>query len=196
MYDYFGSSVAVSGSTAVVGASTTRLGSPQVPRPRTEWVIVPGAHQSIVDPTTFARAQEILAHLTLHKTNEQVLDELRSLLKAEGKLSGNLINNTPGMACARTFWRRFGSVRKAFELIGYDWLKERRRRSDAQSPPTSQSSDYDVVEDLGGWVLSTRLRTLPSSCLVALRSFPKNRLRTSKLCDVPPRRPLRGAVCE
>lgn len=117
----------------VFAQTTTRLGTPQVARPRTEWIIVPGAHQGIVEPEVFAKAQEILAHLTVHKTNEQVLDELRSLLKAKGKLSGYLIDNTPGMACARTLWRRFGSVHKAFELIAYDWLEQRRRGSDTRN---------------------------------------------------------------
>ena len=69
----------------VFAQTTTRLGSRQVARPRTEWVIVPGVHQGIVDPATFAKAQKILAGLTFRKTNEQVLDELRSLLKAKGK---------------------------------------------------------------------------------------------------------------
>lgn len=117
----------------VFAQTTTRLGTPQLARPRTEWVIVPGAHQGIVDPAVFAKAQEILARLTVRKTNEQVLDELRSLLRTEGKLSGKLIDSTPGMACSRTFWRRFGGLYKAFELIGYDWLEKQRRELDSQA---------------------------------------------------------------
>jgi DNA invertase Pin-like site-specific DNA recombinase len=103
----------------VFAQCTYRLGSKQVARPRTEWIICPGAHQGIVDPQTFARAQEILASLTINKTDEQLLDELRSLLKAKGKLSAYMIDHTPGMICTRTIWRRFGSLRKAYELIGY-----------------------------------------------------------------------------
>ena len=103
----------------VFNQSTNRLGGPAVVRPRTEWVIVPNAHQGIVDPATFAKAQEILAQLMNRRTNEQILDDMRALLKAKGKITGYMISNTPGMPNARTLWRRFGSVRKAFELIGY-----------------------------------------------------------------------------
>lgn len=117
----------------VFAQTTTRLGAPQVSRPRTEWIIVPGAHRGIIDPEVFAKAQEILARTTLHKTNEQVLNELRCLLKAKGNLSGYLIDNTPGIPCARTLWRRFGSLHKAFELIGYIWSEKRGRESDAQN---------------------------------------------------------------
>jgi len=94
----------------VFAQTTTRLGSPQVARPRTEWVIVPGAHQGIVDPATFAKAQEILARLTLHKTNEHVLDDLRSLLKAEGRLSGK----APGFHRARAWCLERGPSVSAF----------------------------------------------------------------------------------
>lgn len=103
----------------VFNQTTTRLGSPSVARPRAEWVISSGAHKGIVDPPIFAKAQEILASLTIRKTNEQILDGLRSLLKTNGKLSGYMIDNTPGLACSRTILRRFGSLRNAFDLIGY-----------------------------------------------------------------------------
>jgi hypothetical protein len=103
----------------VFNQTTSPLGSAEIRRPRKEWVISAGAHQGIVDPATFAKAQEILASLMNRKTNDEILDGLRFLLKAKGRLSGRMIDMAPGMPCARTVWRRFGSVRKAFELIGY-----------------------------------------------------------------------------
>jgi DNA invertase Pin-like site-specific DNA recombinase len=103
----------------VFNQTTSPLGSTEIRRPRKEWVICAGAHQGIVDPATFANAQEILASLMNRKTNDEILDGLRLLLRAKGRLSGRMIDMAPGMPCARTVWRRFGSVRKAFELIGY-----------------------------------------------------------------------------
>jgi hypothetical protein len=41
------------------------------------------------------------------------------LLDAEGKLTPQIIDQTAGMLCSRTIARRFGSLRKAYELIGY-----------------------------------------------------------------------------
>jgi hypothetical protein len=80
---------------------------------------------------TFALAQEILAGQTRLKTNEQLLEELRSLLAVKGKLSNKLIDESATMPSARTFGHRFGGLRRAYELIGYDW-KNNGRRSDEQ----------------------------------------------------------------
>lgn len=104
----------------VFNRTTTRLGSAPVAVPTSDWVICPGAHEEIVDTKTFALAQEIRAGRT-RKTNEQLLQELRSLLKVKGKLSNKLIDESVGMPSARTFWYRFGGLRRACDLIGYDW---------------------------------------------------------------------------
>ena len=114
----------------VFNQSTNRLGTPSVTRPRKEWIVVPGAYEAIVDPKAFAKAQDILASLTLHKTNEQILDELRALLKAKGMLSAKIIDATPGMASARTIRERFGGVRRAFELIGYSWKNQGQKSNE------------------------------------------------------------------
>jgi hypothetical protein len=103
----------------VFNQTTKRLGGPWIARPRAEWLIVPGAFQGIVDPNTFAAAQKILSNQTARKTDEQILRELRSLLNCKGKLNPKIIDNAIGMACTRTLWRRFGSLCKACELIGY-----------------------------------------------------------------------------
>ena len=107
----------------VFNQTSRRLGAHWLARPRTEWVIGSGAHQAIVDPRTFALAQDIIASRSARKTNDQLLQDLRSLLAAKGTLSNRLINETVGMAAARTYWYRFGGLCKACELIGYDWKK-------------------------------------------------------------------------
>ena len=103
----------------VFNQTTKRLGGQWIARPRTEWLIVPGAFTGMIDPKTFALAQEIISNQTAHKTDEQVLRELRSLLDSKGRLTPKIIDQALGMACTRTLWRRFGGLRKAYELIGY-----------------------------------------------------------------------------
>jgi len=107
----------------VFNQTTNRLGAPSVAQPRAEWVIVPCAYEGIVDPKTFAAAQEMLGNLTIRKTDEQILRELQSLLDSKGKLTPKIIDSSPGMACSRTLTRRFGSIRRAYELIGYKRAK-------------------------------------------------------------------------
>jgi DNA invertase Pin-like site-specific DNA recombinase len=109
----------------VFNQTTSPLGSAEIRRPRKEWVICAGAHQGIVDPATFAKAQEILAGLTNRKTNDEILDELRALLRAKGRLSVSVIDKAPGTPCARTVWRRFGSIGNAIRLIRAGALKGR-----------------------------------------------------------------------
>ena len=115
----------------VFNRTMSRLGNVPKPLPQSDWVISPGAHEPIVDSKTFARAQEIVASRTLCKTDEQLLQELRSLLAAKGTLSNKLIDEAAGMASARTYHHRFGGLRRACELIGYDW-KNNGRKSDEQ----------------------------------------------------------------
>lgn len=111
----------------VFNRSTMRLGTAPVRLPRSQWIVCPDAHEAIVDAQTFALAQQIIAHRTIRKTNEQLLQDLRLLLTAKGKLSNTIIDETAGMCSARTYYYRFGGLRRACELIGYD-----RRRSDEQ----------------------------------------------------------------
>jgi DNA invertase Pin-like site-specific DNA recombinase len=52
-------------------------------------------------------------------TNETLLGRLRSLLSVRGYLSGRLIDRTSGMPSRTLYCNRFGSLRRAYELIGY-----------------------------------------------------------------------------
>ncbi|HWO32785.1 MAG TPA: recombinase family protein [Candidatus Acidoferrum sp.] len=115
----------------VFNRTTMRLGAVPGAVPTADWVICPGTHEQIVDNQTFALAQEIRASRTIRKTNEQLLQDLRSLLAVKGKLSNRIIDNSVGMPSSRTFWYRFGGLRRACEQIGYDWRKN-GRKSDEQ----------------------------------------------------------------
>ena len=109
----------------VFNRTTTRLGSAPVAVPRSDWVIRPGAHEEIVDTKTFALAQEIRGR-TARKPNEQLLEGLRSLLAVTGKLSNQIIDECVELPSSRTFGHRFGGLRRACELIGYDWRQKGR----------------------------------------------------------------------
>jgi DNA invertase Pin-like site-specific DNA recombinase len=114
----------------VFNRTTMRLGTAPVAVPTSDWVICPGAHEGIVDSKTFALAQEISGRAS-RKTNGQILQELRSLLAVKGKLSNKIINECVELPSSRTLSFRFGGVRRAFELIGYDW-KNNGRKTDEQ----------------------------------------------------------------
>jgi DNA invertase Pin-like site-specific DNA recombinase len=110
----------------VFNRTTGRLGTASVAVPTSDWVICPGAHEVIVEPRMFALAKEIRARRTIRKTNEQLLEGLRSLLAARGRLSNQIIDESVEMPSSRTFGYRFGGLRRACELIGYDWRRNGR----------------------------------------------------------------------
>lgn len=107
-----------------------RLGTTPLAVPQSDWVLCPGAHDAIVDTETFALAQEVRTGRTILKTNQQLLHDLRALLEAKGKLSNKMIDASVGMPSARTFWYRFGGLRRACELIGYDWRSNGRKTNE------------------------------------------------------------------
>jgi DNA invertase Pin-like site-specific DNA recombinase len=103
----------------VFGRTSQQLGKASVRMPRSEWVTKPGAFIPIVNETTFQRAQCRLRNRTINKSNDEMLDALRLLLGREGRLSLKLIKSCPEMPSPSAYRGRFGSLRRAYELIGY-----------------------------------------------------------------------------
>jgi hypothetical protein len=103
----------------VYGRSTSRLYTPKIPVPKSEWVMAPNAFEAIVDVKTFDEAQAILSHWTKNRSDEELIADLKRCLAENGKLTKTLINNTPGFACANAYRYRFGSLKQAYQLAGY-----------------------------------------------------------------------------
>jgi DNA invertase Pin-like site-specific DNA recombinase len=103
----------------VYGRTSTRLYTPTLNVPESEWIFTHGAFEPIIDAATFAEAQKVLQARTYNKTNEEILDGLRALLASEHRLSLNLIKNSPIVPSPSAFRDRFGSLRRAYDLIGY-----------------------------------------------------------------------------
>jgi DNA invertase Pin-like site-specific DNA recombinase len=84
------------------------------------WILGPGAFAPIVDQDTFDRAQARLPRNADRLWSDQeILNKLRRLLAAKGKLSETLILKARGMPSTHTLRRRFGSYEKIYALIGY-----------------------------------------------------------------------------
>jgi len=87
--------------------------------PKSEWILKPGAFEPIIDTETFTEAQKILEGRTFNKTDEELLDGLRDLLASERRLTLPLIKHSSNIPSPSTYQHRFGSLRRAYELIGY-----------------------------------------------------------------------------
>lgn len=103
----------------VFNRTSSKLCTPRVRLSSSEWVVTPGAFKPIVDGATFAKAQKILQSRTIKKSNEELLASLRALLAKEGRVSIGVIQRSRRVPSPSTYRYRFGSLRRAYELIGY-----------------------------------------------------------------------------
>ena len=83
------------------------------------WIRSNSVFEPIVPEEMFTRAQAIIRERSRKYTNEEMLEQLRTLLKREGRLSGLLIDETEGMASSSVYRNRFNSLVHAYKLIEY-----------------------------------------------------------------------------
>ncbi|MGD1025546.1 MAG: recombinase family protein [Candidatus Sulfotelmatobacter sp.] len=103
----------------VFGRTSQKLYTAAIRIPESEWIRTPNAFAPLVDEGTFQKAQRLLRGRTINKSNEEVLEALRSLLARKGRLSLQLVKEDPETPSPSTYRGRFGSLRRAYELIGY-----------------------------------------------------------------------------
>jgi DNA invertase Pin-like site-specific DNA recombinase len=141
----------------VYNRTSRRLGQKLIANPPDQWVRRNGVIESVVDAALFARAQKMLTERRLEISEDEMLRRLRLLLHRKGRLSTSLIDETPGMPSASALVMHFGSVRAAFERIGYvtkrdcDWIDRRdawaevTRKHAIYTAQTLASSGADIM---------------------------------------------------
>jgi|SRR5579872_269367 len=119
----------------VYNRTSRRLGQKVVKNPDHLWVRSKPVIDPIVDRSLFARAQKIMAERYLSLPEGDMLVRLRLLLKRKGHLSDRIIDDAPGVPCVQSYVKRFGSLRKAYALIGY-----------------APQHDYGWIDSKGFWL--------------------------------------------
>jgi hypothetical protein len=97
-----------------------KLKQKRVRNPPSIWIRRENAFTPLVDPETFARAQAIIQERHRKITDDEMLDRLKSLLRERGTLSSIIIDETAGIPSTSTYRSRFGSLARAYTLIGYE----------------------------------------------------------------------------
>jgi DNA invertase Pin-like site-specific DNA recombinase len=115
---------------SVWNRTTCRLGSPKVRVAKSHWVLKSRAFEPVVEPQLFEQAQVALGEQRQPYSNEELLNSLRDLLMRNGKLSYEILKESPDLASMNTLIRRFGTLRHAFALAGYG--NQRTMPSDEQ----------------------------------------------------------------
>jgi hypothetical protein len=91
----------------VYGRSSMRLNAPKSELPRSEWTICSRAFQPIIDPSKYEQVQNLIASYTRNRTNNHLLEDLKSILAKQGKLNSYSIRAHHGAASLTTYVTRF-----------------------------------------------------------------------------------------
>ncbi|WP_312034869.1 recombinase family protein [Methylorubrum rhodesianum] len=83
------------------------------------WVVAKGAFQPVVDAEAFERARAIVEDRSRRYDDAELLDLLARLLQATGALSSLVIDEREDMPSSSVYRRRFGSLLRAYRLVGY-----------------------------------------------------------------------------
>ncbi|MDX8527953.1 recombinase family protein [Mesorhizobium sp. MSK_1335] len=97
-----------------------RLLHNRVRNPPSEFVRANNAFKPLVSRALFNRAQAIKRARAYLIPDEVLLADLTKLQKKRGKLSSPIIDAAPSCRSASIYWHRFGSLKAAYQLIGYD----------------------------------------------------------------------------
>lgn len=131
-----------------------KLKQRRVVNPREMWVRAESAYPSIVDRALFDRARAIVDARSQHFSDEELLALLRSLLEQQGVLSGLAIDEREEMPSSSVYRHRFGSLLRAYELIGYKPDRDYRyieiNRELRRSHPKVVAEIITGVERAGG----------------------------------------------
>jgi hypothetical protein len=105
----------------VYNRSSERLGQKKKANPLNVWIrSALNDFEPVVEPSLFWRANEtFVKRARILISNDEMLDRLASLLKKTGRLSARIISKAEGVPCTRVYIARFGSLRRAYQLIGY-----------------------------------------------------------------------------
>jgi DNA invertase Pin-like site-specific DNA recombinase len=83
------------------------------------WIRAYGAFPAIVDRGMFEAAQLIISERSYRLSDDDMLASLRTLLERSGTLSGIIIDEAEGLPSSSTYRHRFGSLLRAYTLVGY-----------------------------------------------------------------------------
>jgi DNA invertase Pin-like site-specific DNA recombinase len=133
---------------------------------RDTWVRADGVFPSIVDRVLFERARAIIDQRGNHYSDQELLALLQAVLEEEGSLSGLIIDEREGMPSSSLYRHRFGSLVRAYNLIGYapdrDYKYIEINRYIRESFPGLLAEIVAGLQDAGGFVACDPLNHLLS----------------------------------
>jgi len=120
------------------------------------WIRSDGAFEAVVDPEIFYTAQGMIRERNRRFSKEEMLDRLKRLFEHHGYLSGLVIDEAESMPSSGSYQRQFGSLIRAYELVGFSPDRDYRyieiNRNLRQMHGEIVSDTIASIENLGGAV--------------------------------------------
>ena len=118
------------------------------------WIRADGAFKGIVDPQVFFTAQGMIRERNRRFSDEEMLERLKKLLSNHGYLSGLIIDEAPGMPSSSTYQHRFGSLLRAYDIVGFKPDRDYRyieiNRALRRQHEGIVKNTISAIEELGG----------------------------------------------
>lgn len=141
-----------------------KLKKKRVANPQEMWIRKEGAFEGIVSLDLFYKAQGLILARTRRFTNEELIERLRKLYQNRGFLSGLIINETEGMPSPSVYAHRFGSLIRAYQMVGYtpdrDYHYLETNRLLRRLHPEIVARTEGQIAELGGSVVRDSLTDL------------------------------------
>jgi DNA invertase Pin-like site-specific DNA recombinase len=96
-----------------------KLKKKRVANPPDVWIRTDSAFPPVVEPALFETVRQIIAERSRRFTSDDMLTRLAALLKDVGRLSGLVIDERDDMPSSSAYRLRFGSLLRAYTLVGY-----------------------------------------------------------------------------
>jgi DNA invertase Pin-like site-specific DNA recombinase len=128
----------------------------RVVNPSDMWIRKEDAFIPVVAKEEFYTAQGIIRARSRRYTDEELIGRLRQLYQSHHALSGLIINSTDGMPSSSVYAHRFGSLVRAYQLVGYipsrDFHYIEINRLLRRLHPTIVTQTQEQMAALGGTV--------------------------------------------
>lgn len=129
----------------------------RVVNPPDMWIRREGAFDPIVPTDVFYTAQGIIRARSRRFSDEELLERLRGLYKHKGLLSGLIIDESEGMPSSSVYAHRFGSLVRAYQLVGFTPGRDYRfleiNRALRRMHPQVVAETEQRIAELGGHVV-------------------------------------------
>ena len=131
-----------------------KLKKRRVVNPPDMWVRADHAFEGIVPAPLFYAAQGIIRERSRRYSDDEMLAHLRRLYQQHGALSGVIIDEADNGPCSGAFRYRFGSLIRAYQLVGYTpdrdyrYIEINRRLRDMY--PNVVATVINEMRQLGG----------------------------------------------